>query len=223
VLWYLFRRAYDSRDPVEAALAMWLLVGVPVLIYLNLPCKYLTVAAPAAALLVVRAARESVQGTRVLAWASGLGAVSGLLVLVANANFGAFEKNEARALVQRYQAEGRRVWFGAHWGFQWYAEHLGATALTVEDHPQPGDVIIREPWTDFDQLRKVRARRLIAKIEKPGPNPLRVHGSGGGFYSDSNGYLPWWGGPTWMDKFEVWEVVKQSRTHMAWWATTQLQ
>ena len=102
------------------------------------------------------------------------------------------EARETATALVRAQAPAR-VWFEGHWGFQHYAEAVGARALDRE-HPaaQAGDVILVPMLnTNIFGVRPDRVRTLERRVV-----PLRsrfvVLGprSGAGFWADALGPLP---------------------------------
>lgn len=201
--------AWRRRDLVRGALLAWLLAALPIVAYFHMAAKYLVPSAPAAALLLVLAARESRARWRsgVLAFALLAGLTLGLLIARADAHFAGFARTAARELIAPRTRDGERVWFAGHWGFQWYAEQAGGRVLTrTPPFPRRGDVVVSATITDGAELVGVVARRRhIDSLvdDRPGG---RVMSGGAGFYSNTWGYLPWAWSSNPIERYDVWRV-----------------
>jgi hypothetical protein len=135
------------------------------------------------------------------------GLVLGLLIVSADARFADLGRRAAAELIAPRVAQGQRVWFAGHWGFQWYAEQAGARILTLAPpDPQPGDAIVSATLTYGSHLvRRYPTRRLVTSIAEQRPGG-RVMTSGAGFWSNSWGYLPWARGHDLVERFDLWEL-----------------
>jgi hypothetical protein len=200
IMWGTIR----SGDPGQLALAAWLLVPLPILVYINFAPKYLVPCAPAAALLVVRewALLPPRSQTRLLAATAAAGTALGVLILRADASMGEAARAAAARLIEPRTAQGQRIWFAGHWGFQWYAERAGAEPLSLDGpYPEVGDLVVTQRACDPPHRRLVesipRGRRAGQVMSRP---------AGAGFYSDWWGLLPWAWGPPDGQGFRVYEV-----------------
>jgi hypothetical protein len=200
-----------SRDPHRIALGLWLLVALPIVVYLHFPSKYLVVSAPAAAILAAAALTKL--PPRIATGAGialvGAGALFGTLILQADATFAGLGRRAVDELVRPNTAAGKNVWFNANWGFQWYAERAGARILTTTPpKPQSGDLIVsaRETITAIP-IQSFRQRELVATVTDASPGGRILSSAlGAGFYSNGWGYLPWVWGTTEVDRFELWRL-----------------
>ena len=201
--------AARRRDRDQALLGAWLLVALPTLGYFHVPAKYLVPSAPAVALLVARLLRRrDGRLSPVVAWGVvAAGAVLGVLVTHADAEFADVGRRAARELIAPRVRAGQRVWYGGGWGFQWYAMRAGATVLaSTPPYPGAGDLIvtsdvspgIRVSAAIADSLSSRRVRSRCGRILSPA--------DGVAFYVPELGVLPW----TWrngqIEDVKVWRV-----------------
>ena len=207
ILWDAIKR----RDRVQLALFVWLFLAAPVVVYLHLPSKYMLPSVPAAALLVVRLLPGEIREvTRWLIPAVAVaGVILGLLILGGVRDLAETQKRAVSELVEPRIKLGEHVWFSGHWGFQWYAEHAGASAATLQlPLPKRGDTVVvseidfpffAHNWTD---------RRVLERLCYPSSRWGRVMDYEGraGFFSSPFGYLPWVWGSREASCFEVWRV-----------------
>jgi hypothetical protein len=202
--------AVSRRDAVQAMLGAWLLLPLPAMVYLHLPCKYAVAAAPAVALLVARELRARPSRGAVLASAAALvlGGALSVAIVRADARLAAPGRRAAQQLIAPAVAEGKKVWFAGHWGFQWYAENAGAIAL-ANGRPAPaaGDLLVvsTASWPPQDLVNKVKAKTLLTTIQDRRPGG-RIMQDGAGFYSNFWGYLPWTWSDLPSDRIELWRV-----------------
>jgi 4-amino-4-deoxy-L-arabinose transferase-like glycosyltransferase len=200
-----------SRDPRRIALGLWLLVALPIVIYLHFPSKYLVVCAPASAILAAsvlsRLSKRAFSGAGIAL--VGAGAIFGTLILQADSNFAGLGRRAVDELIAPRVAAGEHVWFNANWGFQWYAERAGAKILTTTPpRPQAGDLVVsaRETITAIP-IQSFPRRELLATVSDATPGGRILSSAlGAGFYSNGWGYLPWVWGSTEIDRFELWRI-----------------
>jgi 4-amino-4-deoxy-L-arabinose transferase-like glycosyltransferase len=207
----LARDAAARRDSAHAVLALWILVALPIVVYLHFPSKYLVPCAPAAAILastalaaLPRRAAVASAGTLVAA-----GALFGVLILRADEVFAGLGRRAVEELVEPRVAAGDKVWFNAHWGFQWYAERAGAHCVTTsQPHPQRGDYVVSAEVTITGvPIEAFRGRELVATIADDAPGGRIVSSAdGAGFYSNGWGYLPWVWSSRPVDRFQLWRI-----------------
>lgn len=192
-------------------LPAWLLIAVPVVVYLHFPSKYLLACAPAGA--IVAAAVVCALPIRFAAVLGGTlvtaGALLGTLILQADSNFSGLGRRAVDELIVPRVAAGERVWFNANWGFQWYAERAGATILTSNGpRPEPGDLVVTARTTIANiSIETFPRRELLATVSDSSPGGRILSSElGAGFYSNGWGYLPWAWGATELDRFELWRI-----------------
>ena len=212
VLVHVLSQAIHRRDRDELALWLWLFIPVPVVLYLHLPSKYLLPCVPAALILVARALpkarRETVRW--LLPATTAAGVILGVLILLGIRDLAQTQRRAVTDLIEPYLAEGRRVWFAGHWGFQWYAELAGATPVTqVEPLPRPGDIIVVS-FIDLPIFAEHWAapRKVLRRVSYASGGPGRVMDSEGraGFFASPYGYLPWIPESGNASRFEIWEA-----------------
>lgn len=206
VLVDIARDAWQRHDAVQGLLFAWVLLALPVAVYIHLPSKYLTVSAPAIAILIARQTGHVARPRwAFLAVVVAIGAALGGLIARADANFAGLDREAVATWVAPAVHDGRRVWASGHWGFQWYAERAGARAVTATPPlPQPGDWVIvsGRAGGSVDQFPH---RRLIASIGDSRPGG-RVMSAGAGFYSNTWGFLPWTWGTDELERVDLWEI-----------------
>jgi hypothetical protein len=195
------------RDALQSTLGLWLLLALPTAIYVHLPSKYLLVSAPAAPILVARLAAGAPRlGRAVIAVTAVAGVLLGIAILRADAVFAGAGRTAARTLIAPQVAQGRRVWFAGHWGFQWYAEQAGARFFPVRPpFPANGDLVVvsanSEPHI-VDAEMEALVPAGTTRLGGPGGRVMDKE-AGAGFYSNAWGFLPWSWGRDFADSFSV--------------------
>ncbi len=214
VLWDVLEDGWKRRDRLQLALGLWLLIPLAPAPYTHLPSKYLLAAVPAAALLV---AHEMSRSERVLTRAAlavccAMGLSLGIAILRADSAFAGLGRRAAAELIAPRSANGQRVWFAGHWGFQWYAENAGGRILTLTPpYPALGDLVVTttrsEAGFEIADMLSTRYRRAthIGRVEDATPGG-RVMANGAGFFSNGFGYLPWAWGDEPLDTFDLWRI-----------------
>lgn len=212
------REARALRRVEDLALWCWLLIGLVALPYVQLPAKYLVASAPAAAILVARAAgRARGMFPRVaLGLTLVVGASLGLAIIRADAALSGMSKWAVEKLIEPRVAAGEKVWFVGHWGFQWYAENAGARPVSLSTQfPSAGDTVVVSAGSSPSEKVLKRLRR-----DFPDAVPLdRLTDTtrGGrvmnvrrkvGFFSNGHGALPWTWSRAPLDEFTVWQLVR---------------
>jgi hypothetical protein len=216
VLVDIFLDAWERRDSIQLVLGAWLLVALPIAIYLHLPSKYLLASAPAAAIVVARALARV--PTRLGQWATRAalvaGVVLGVAILRANAAFSDIGRRAATELIAPNVAAGRPVWFAGNWGFKWYAQRAGGRILTfTPPYPAPGHLIVvahnAEPGYGIIRMltELYPHATLLTWIEDRTPGGRTMsHVTGAGFFSNAWGYLPWTWGSDLLERFDLWRI-----------------
>jgi hypothetical protein len=206
--------AVQRRDSQLATLWVWLLLPLIALPYSQFPAKLNLLAMPAAALVVAKEMflRSRVRSLATLVGVSVIGVALGIAILRADAAFASLGRRAATEVISTLVAQGHRVWFVGHWGFQWYAEEAGATPVTVTPpFPRKGDfVVICQNCNRGTAVVPMLLRDFrIAPVSQFGDSAPggRVMTEGAGFFSNNHGYLPWTWGTAPLEAFFVGQVV----------------
>jgi hypothetical protein len=127
-----------------------------------------------------------------------LGALLALLVTRADFLLALAVRQSAQQTYVRYGHQPQTLWFEGHWGFQYYLEALGASALDIKRSlVKPGDHLAI-PYNNTNLLlpdpNKVTLRETLTV---PGPGWLATWNEtmGAGFYASVGGPLPFAFGP----------------------------
>jgi 4-amino-4-deoxy-L-arabinose transferase-like glycosyltransferase len=140
---------YRKRDADALLLACWLLGTFIFTAFFNWTINgrsLLPMAIPAAILVVRRLEQRANAGIKfpplALVLPTAAGAALAIWVTAADYSFAAASQVAAEAIHSVYGAGGHRIWFQGHWGFQYYMEKNGATALDLQHLKlTEGDVI----------------------------------------------------------------------------------
>jgi hypothetical protein len=132
--------------------------------------------------------------------------------------------NQVRASAERvadtYAGEDRPVYFLGNWGFQWYMEAGGATAMDVSRHRiQPGDLLILPSNNTNFRIPPRGTVNLVERIDSPEPVGVRTMslGMGAGFYASNTGPMPFAFGTAFPDVIRVLEAVREFGFREAPW------
>ena len=108
----ILRDAIQRRDRVQLALWLWLWIALPVVIYVQLPSKYLLPSVPAAVILVVRLIPETRRET--VRWlipsVAAAGVILGLLILLGTRDLAETQRRAVANLIVPHVQLGERVW-----------------------------------------------------------------------------------------------------------------
>lgn len=140
-------------------------------------------------------------GLAAWAWLCSLvaGALLGLSILRADFLFAKAARASALQVYSKYSTGQNRLWFQGHWGFQYYMQQSGATAVDEAHSPlQPGDLVaVPVNSGDYTPFKpELAVLRELMSIGGPQPRCLAtMKGSvGAGFYAAGRGPLPFaWG------------------------------
>lgn len=201
--------AIRRRDRVQLALLLWLLLPLPVLMYIHLPSKYLVPAAPAVALLLVRVAQTS--STAYPRWLRPAVAIAsaalGLCLLLGIHDLADVQRRAAKDLIAAAQRQSPTVWFNGHWGFHWYAEALGARPVDLSSPPKAGDLMIVSFIDRPSAASQVHNKSVLQKVIYPNRfGRVMDVDAHVGFFSDAWGPLPWLPGSGEANRYEIWEI-----------------
>jgi len=205
VLFWSFR-SRDQGDQWHRACALWLLIPLVALPYVQLPVKYLVPCAPAAALLIADLLPAFRWRMAALCGIVAAGAIFASIVLYTDAQFAEMGREAAARLIAPRVATGHRVWVSSQWGFYWYALKAGAQELRGDDVPAPGDYLARGEMEGYPStLGRLPPAILVGTLTVGGRRgrtmSLKYHA---GLYSNGWGDLMWaWGKGEW-NHYELW-------------------
>jgi 4-amino-4-deoxy-L-arabinose transferase-like glycosyltransferase len=121
------------------------------------------------------------------------GAALALLVTRADFSLATAARQSAQQVCARYGSSGKTLWYQGHWGFQYYMEALGATALDIKhSRPRAGENLVLPLNNTSLFPPKPETASLREVIVVPGPRLLTTWsgGAGAGFYAATRGPLP---------------------------------
>jgi hypothetical protein len=202
--------AWRRRDRAQLLLGVWLLPALAALTYVQLPCKFLLVSVPAAALLVARL-MEREQGRLPAAVAGAVMAAAtalGVLIVLADSEFANAGRRAALTEIAPRVRAGERVRFYGAWGVQWYAMQAGAEVAAAGDAPPaPGDVLVASVGTPGTLPGSDMALEPLSDVSVTSHfGQVMSRDERAGFYSNWYGYLPW----TWknglIERIVIWKV-----------------
>lgn len=153
---------------------------------------------PAVAILAVRRLeRNAAAGWKTPRFAVpiSLAASAALALLVARADYllAAANRQTAVQTFARFGNEQKNFWFEGHWGFQYYMESLGFSALDVQRSPiKPGNILALPENNTGIAPPNPDATARQEKIEVHGPSFLSTMNVqvAAGFYASLRGPLP---------------------------------
>jgi len=191
----LFRR----RDADSLLLVCWLLGTFIFTAFFNWIVNgrsLLPLAIPGAILVARRLEQRINSGAKfspaTLVAPGAIGALLAVWVAAADYSFAAAPQVAARAVHSAYANDVHRLWFQGHWGFQYYLEKEGATALDLQHlHLTQGDHIAMPS----DNSNVYPLKEPVVELETfsiPGGGWLTTMNKeiGAGFYASLWGPLP---------------------------------
>lgn len=206
----LVLEGWRNRDHRGLFLILWVLIPLPIVIYVHLPIKYLLPCMPAVILLCFRLTDGFPLRIRRMAIVGLIVASTGysLLILHSDAEFADYGRDALHQLITPQVQAGKTVWFpGQYWSY-WYAPLDGAK-LTFPGGPQPrpGDFLVVDVLaTGVDEpLSRFPHRTLVETIFHK-YSFGRTMGAGMGLYSNGWGYRLWGFGEDKRDRFELWRI-----------------
>jgi hypothetical protein len=172
---------------------------------------------PAVAILLLRRLQD-VGGSPPLFRAAALAACAtvSLSVSCADYHWANEVRSAARKLNETRNQSDAPAYFQGHWGFQYYMEQQGWSAMVWRrDVVKPGQ-LIAAPSNNYGIpvfFQGPGDVALIEKIESPESRWLHTMSTeiGAGFYSSSRGSLPFALGEIRPDRYQVWRAKKTLR------------
>jgi len=198
--------SFQSREQRRIACALWLLIPLVALPYIQLPVKYLVACAPAAALLIADLLTDFRWRRAALGGIVAAGAILGTMVLSADYQFAEMGRQATTRLIAPRVAAGHRVWVSSQWGLYWYAQKAGAQVLRSDDVPAPGDYLVRGGMEGYPgTLKRLPPAVQIETLTLGGPGGRTMSLKyGAGLYDNGYGDLMWaWGTGEW-NHYELW-------------------
>jgi hypothetical protein len=189
-----------TREPKAVLLAAWVAGTFVFASFVNwtVNARSLLPLVPAMGILAARRLdRHAAAGRAPARVAVGAGlalsAALAIATLWADASLAAASRTAAVRIVGEFAAGGGRVWFQGHWGFQYYAERLGALALdALEPRVERGDAIVKPRHNSY--LFELEGRFVGQPQRRVLPVPRWIStmnpAAGAGFYSATFGLLP---------------------------------
>jgi 4-amino-4-deoxy-L-arabinose transferase-like glycosyltransferase len=191
---------WQRRDAPAWLLTLWIFGTFTFAAFFNwtVNARSLLPMAPALGILLARQWERKISPNKTR-WPRPLkicvvvGALLALLVVRADFQLAVAASDCANQVVTKNPPSSGKLWFQGHWGFQYYMEALGATALDVKHSPlAPGDTIaVPANNTSIFNLNPETVT-LRETIKVPGPRWLTTWSAvaGGGFYAAAQGPLP---------------------------------
>ncbi len=170
--------------------------------------------APAVAILVVRQLDLKLP-REAKTWSPGI--IAGLIascalawaVAMSDFSIACATRQSAQEICDKYGSGPWTLWFQGHWGFQYYMEKLGASALDVKNSPlKPGDLIVEPPNNTNTQILDAQKSKIVETFTVTGAQCLATFNTrvGGGFYASAYAPLPFAFGPVPADEVVVYAL-----------------
>lgn len=222
------RDLWTHRNALSLLLSLWVLGTFVFSGFVNWTTNARTILpmAPAVAILVVRKLDEMSKsggqtgGLSVLLPLS-MAAALALLVVWADTTYSNCQRSAARLICDQFVRDSRTVWFGGHWGFQYYMQLYGARALDfVGSSFEEGDIFVAPsnsagpvPPSGFGEVtvnpgtfvnlddKEFRTCRFITCVCRE---------LGAGYYTDAWGCMPFSFGPV---PPEVFSILHATESH----------
>jgi 4-amino-4-deoxy-L-arabinose transferase-like glycosyltransferase len=186
----------NARDPRSWLLALWVAGTFVFAAFANWTVngRSLLPMSPAVGILIARRWEYAgLKRPRMLTIGLAASALLALLVTQSDFQLALAVRRSAQEAFPRYRQEGTTVWFEGHWGFQYYMEKLGATAVDFKNRTQqPGDILVVPLHnTDSSEVApEIVARRDVLAIPNPSWLTTWQAAVGAGFYASVLGPLP---------------------------------
>ena len=199
-LFLVGRCLWMKRGVEDLVLAVWI---TEILVYVScvnwsISARALLPALPALAIVALRALDRdgasigAVRGA-VIAALLVLSAGISIELAIADGEIARSAKRAGEILVLEQRSAGRRVWYQGHWGFQYYAQRAGATAMEKDKRlVSSGDAVI-VPMLNTNVIGVPEKEYRTLNTERHDLHvPLTTLGraANAGFYSSTLGILP---------------------------------
>lgn len=199
----------ERRDADSAMLACWLFGTFIFAAFCNWVINGRTIlpmSIPASIVVMRRVQQRAANGVlfsyKALALPTVAGGVLALWVAVGDYFFSLAPHTVARMVCANYKEKGHVLWFQGHWGFQYYMQQGGATALDLQRlnlktaDLKPGDYIAMPSYnTNVSPLKEPVVEQETIVVPIPGGITTMDKPSGSGFYASVIGPLPFAFGP----------------------------
>jgi hypothetical protein len=209
---------WRRRDADSALLVLWLLGTFVFAGFVNWSNNGRSILpmAPVLGILIVRQLDAAALSGRLRRVGRGVAFAAGALVavLVTNADYvwANSVRDTALRLASRHLGDGHETLFLGNWGWQYYLEQAGATALDGEHSPKRGDRLLVAINNTDARLPPLRYARLVEQLAVYEPRRLRTMSRDvAGFYSHIEGPLPYAWGPPQADLYYVGEAKRPFR------------
>jgi 4-amino-4-deoxy-L-arabinose transferase-like glycosyltransferase len=199
---------WDRRDERAWLLALWVLGTFLFAAFFNwtVNARSILPMAPAVGILIARRLEKKFPANGRTAWPRGVTVCivfgGALALLVAQSDFllAVAVRRSAQQVCARFGQGRNSLFFQGHWGFQYYMEAQGASALDVKhSRLQAGDCLAvpANNTSLFTVNSKALTLREVADVTVPGPRWLTTWSApaGAGFYASAQGPLPFAFGP----------------------------
>ena len=189
-------------------LMAWLIIPLPITIYLHLPAKYLLPCIPAVIFLCFRLMEgfsvRFLRGATIGFIVASTG--YSLVILHADAESANQGRDAMYRLIQPHVSAGQRVWFGCQFSSYWYAPLAGAT-LTFPGGPEPvaGDLVVVGQDGRNQTLLRFPHRTFLEEVTQS-DSFGRTQGAGAGLYTNRSGAWMWVLGPRPVDDYQLWRI-----------------
>ena len=150
---------------------------------------------PPAAILLVRAvdAHRPGRSTSPLVWTTAMAAAVSVWLAVDDTRVAGVNRDAAIRIADRLApGPGRRLWFGGHWGFQYYIEPRGAVPLDLDGPPPAVGDYVALPLDNYGQIKLPPHTRNLVRIEAGDGYWTSTNNDpcGAGFYASFGDRLP---------------------------------
>jgi hypothetical protein len=204
---------WRERSAESLFLALWIAGTLFFAAFLNwtMNARSVLPLVPAVGILVARqfdrvrpsAGRSLVPNAALALVVSG---VVSIWMTAADAELANSARTAATRISEKFQDHGGTVWFGGHWGFQYYMESLGGRAVDWE-HPDlaPGDYLVvphNNAWVKMVDWKYVAAVDTVEVPMHSWASTLSWE-LGAGFYDYFWGPLPYAVGPVPAERYTV--------------------
>jgi 4-amino-4-deoxy-L-arabinose transferase-like glycosyltransferase len=207
---------WRERSPESLLLVLWV-VGIflfATVVNWTLNVRSILPMAPAAAILLARRLprpEQSGASARQL-WPILPAAALSMLVAWADLRAASTARDEAIAAAAAGRAAGAKVWFEGHWGFQYYCEQRGLSAVDfLHSEAKPGELLVL-PETNtnvFGPPTKLLRRLELRSFEQDLPLTTMSLRRGAGFYSTAFGPLPFSFGSVPPERLQIFQILQQ--------------